>query len=471
MFKGGKLLESMKLKKYRTYAVAILLLLTLVISGIAFKANAATTAAISYSSSKSTVRAGDSFDINVNIAGVSSLYGASIDFKYDPALFKINGISKGSIFGTVNSGTPVNNTSSGLISFYCTLQGASAGLNSTSTKALFVIHAKALKNGSVNLKTIATNGTLSNTGNNIRIKLADSTKATNPIKYTASGKTLNVGGVAPVSIGSVAVDKASPQLIGAKVKITANASGGANKLYKFSVLQGSTWKVVRDYSSTNYYYWTPAKAGSYKIKAEVKDGTNGKAISKEISYTINSGISFSSIKTDKASPQVVKAKIKVSAYASGGSSLLYRFKIYNGSSWYTVRNYSSSSTYYWTPTKAANHKIKVEVKDSKTGKIVSKEISYTVSSGVKVTAISTSKAAPQKRNTTIKLTAKTSGSANLLYKFSIYDGRYWRVVRNFSSSSTYSWKPTKAATYKIWVDVKDVSTGKKAYRQIYYKIS
>jgi hypothetical protein len=556
----------MKFKKYISYAAVICLLLAAVFSGMVLRANAAEGAAISYSASKTAIIAGDSFDINVNLSNVSNLYGASIDFKYDPALLQITGISKGSIFGTANSGTPVNDKSNGLISFYTILQGKAIGVSSTSSKALFVIHAKALKGGSVSLKTIASNDELSNTGNNVRIKLVDSTEDNSPITYTSVSKTFNVGSSSPVSISSLTTDKASPQIIGAKIKLTANVTGGSSRLYRFSVLEGTTWKVVRDYSSANYFTWTPTRAGSYKVKTEVKDGTSGKPVAKEISYTINSGITFSSFKADRTSPQqvntkikltanasgsanlvykfstydgtswktlrdyastnyyywtptkaakytlkaevkdnstgkivsrsasytissssstvaissvktsltspqVVGAKITITANASGGSSRLYKFRIYDGSLWKTVKNYSSSYTYSWTPTKAAAYKIRVYVKDSKTGKIVSKEISYTISSGIKVTAISTSKASPQRRNTTITLTAKGSGSANILYKFLTYDGRYWKVLRDFSTSKTYSWKPTKAANYKIRVDAKDVATGKKAYRQIYYKIS
>lgn len=556
---------NMKFKKYISYVTAIFLLLATVFSGMMLRANAAEGPAVSYSLSKTAINSGDSFDINVNISNVSSLYGASIDFKYDPTLLEVTGISKGSIFDTVSNVVSVDSTSSGLFSFFSILQGKVSGVTNTTSKTLFVIHAKALKGGSVSLNTIASNDELSNTGNNVRIKLVDSTELNNPIAYTAASKTFKTGGALPVSISSLTADKASPQIIGAKIKLTANAAGGSSRLYRFSVLEGTTWKVVRNYSSTSYYYWTPAKAGSYKVKAEVKDGTSGKPVSKEFSYTINSGISFSSLKADKispqqvntkikltanasgsanllykfsaydgtswktlrdysstnyyywthtkgakytlkaevkdnstgkivsrsasytissssstvaissvktslTSPQVVGAKISITAYASGGSSRLYKFRIYEGSTWKTVKNYSTSSTYSWTPTKAAAYKIRVYVKDSKTGKIVSKEISYTISSGIKVTAINASKTSPQKRNTAITLTAKGSGSANILYKFTIYDGRYWRLAQDFSSTSTYSWKPTKAAIYKIWVDAKDKVTGKKAYRQIYYTI-
>jgi N-acetylmuramoyl-L-alanine amidase len=470
---GGSPLEreSIKFKKYYSYAAVFLLLSALVFSGIAFRANAAGSAAVSYSISKSTVNVGDSFDINVNITDVSSLYGASIDFKYDSSLFTITEISEGSIFGTVNSGTPVNDTSSGLISFYCTLQGKVPGLSSTGTQTLFIIHAKALKGGSVNLQTIATNDTLSNTGNNVRIKLADSTDVTNPIKYTVVNKTLIVNGALPVSIGSISVDRSSPQIIGAKIKLTANAAGGAARLYRFSVLEGTTWKVVRDYSDSNTYTWAAAKAGTFKVKTEVKDGTTGKPVSKEISYTINSGISFSSFKTDKASPELAGSKIKLTSSASGSANLLYKFSAYDGTSWKTLKDYSSTNYYYWTPTKAVRYTIKAEVKDDSTGKLVSKTAYYTIYPNLVISSVKTSLASPQLVKAKINISAFASGGSSRLYKFRIHDGLTWRTVRDYSTYSTYSWTPARAAKHRIMVYVKDTATGTIVSKEISYYIN
>jgi trimeric autotransporter adhesin len=179
-----------KYKKITTLAAVLFLAFTIVLS-LNVKTNASATAGISYTVSKSTVNVGDTFDIVVNASNVANLYGASIDFKYDQTLLQITSIVKGNAFNgrTTHEGTPINNPSTGNISFYISMQGDVPGFNLTSG-TLFVIKAKALKAGSVTLNTISNNNSLSNTGNNVRIKLSDSNASA--IGYTATSRTVNI---------------------------------------------------------------------------------------------------------------------------------------------------------------------------------------------------------------------------------------------------------------------------------------
>jgi trimeric autotransporter adhesin len=252
--------------------MGILIILASIFWGVSLSAQAASSAVISYSTSKSTIRVGDSFDIKVNISGVSNLYAASIDFKYDPTLFKITGISKGSIFSTVSSVTPVNknSTSSGLFSYACTLQGASTGLSSTSTKTLFVIHATALKSGSVNLKTISANTSLSNTGNNVRIKLVDSTKDSKPIGYTAAVKSIEIDEALLYTLkaGKYEENNAAFSYVGSWKKDSHTSYSGGSVFYSTTPGNYITFK----FTGTGFRWFSPAnpKRGIAKITI---DGT------------------------------------------------------------------------------------------------------------------------------------------------------------------------------------------------------
>ncbi|UFT99651.1 S8 family serine peptidase [Radiobacillus kanasensis] len=79
---------------------------------------------------------------------------------------------------------------------------------------------------------------------------------------------------APKSIAldaeNITVDKPSPQNIQTPITLTAHASGGAEKLYKVYVYDGTEWKLLQDYSSSNQYIWTPTKPGTYKFSVHVK---------------------------------------------------------------------------------------------------------------------------------------------------------------------------------------------------------
>jgi arylsulfate sulfotransferase len=76
--------------------------------------------------------------------------------------------------------------------------------------------------------------------------------------------------------GTVALgpSEAAPQLVGERVTWTATAADvGANPVYQFSAApHGSAFHVVRDFSPTNTFAWTPMQEGTYDIEVTVKDG-------------------------------------------------------------------------------------------------------------------------------------------------------------------------------------------------------
>ena len=110
---------------------------------------------------------------------------------------------------------------------------------------------------------------------------------------------------------------------------------------------------------------------------------------KNIDYTPNNKIiileniepvKLNSITTDKVSPQASGSTIKITANASGGSSLLYQFWINDGSGWKVVRDYTSSSSFDWIPTSNGDYTIAVYVKDvnSKNSLDASSSIKYSI---------------------------------------------------------------------------------------------
>src|SRR5262245_58670507 len=68
-------------------------------------------------------------------------------------------------------------------------------------------------------------------------------------------------------------------LVGERVTWTATASDvGANPVYQFSAApHGSALHVVRDFSPTNTFAWTPMQEGTYDIEVTVKDGYQASA--------------------------------------------------------------------------------------------------------------------------------------------------------------------------------------------------
>ena len=261
------------------------------------------------------------------------------------------------------------------------------------------------------------------------------------------------------AISSVDTDLASPQIAGSTIKISANGSNSKNTLYKFWIHDGQQWKVVQDYSLNNSYKWIPARVAKYRIWVDVKDKYSSNSVDsyKEISYEVKQTASLKSINVDKVSPAKLGETINITANSLGGSNLIYRFWIHDGQTWKVAQEYSEKNICQWTPTATGNYTIWVDVKEKSSAKEMDdyKEISYTVTSPISLDGIELGQPSPSNTGTTVKITAKASGSSNILYKFWIFNGQSWTVVQDYSSQNTYDWTPTKGGSYRIWVDVKD----------------
>ena len=76
-------------------------------------------------------------------------------------------------------------------------------------------------------------------------------------------------------------------------------------------------------------------------------------------------------------------------------------------------------------------------------------------------------ASPQAVNSTIKLTA--TGGAK--YKFYYEKGGNWTRLQDTSTTSSYSWKPTAAGTYNLYVDIFDASGATISTQKMSYTIN
>ncbi|WP_066676168.1 triple tyrosine motif-containing protein [Clostridium septicum] len=430
------------------------------------KTHAAENAKLTYSI-KGETKIGNTVDIFVNISNISNLYGGSVDFLYDPSLLNIQSIEVGDIFKNQNIKTPVKKIANGQANLAFTLTGIKDGVKGNGTIA--VIKAKILKAGAINLKTTTKNDALKVNGNNVRVKLVNSNEKT--ITYASEEKSISSLGN-PVKVNSVSVDKASPQTINTPVTFTAKASGGSSILYQFWINDGKGWKMVRNYSSSNTFTWKPTVAGNYTVSVYAKDSKSTKLVddAKLTNYVVSAPgkpVKIDSVSMDKASPQAINTPVTFTAKASGGSSILYQFWINDGKGWKMVRNYSSSNTFTWKPTVAGNYTVSVYAKDSKSAKAADdvKLTNYVISASgkpVKIDSVSMDKASPQAINTPVTFTAKASGGSSILYQFWINDGKGWKMVRNYSNSNTFTWKPTVAGKYSVSVYAKDSKSTKAA---------
>ena len=169
--------------------------------------------------------------------------------------------------------------------------------------------------------------------------------------------------------------------LGNAFKVTCASTGGTGtKTYAVWYKQSSSseWTQVQNYNTNTSVSFTPAKAGNYDVSVKVKDGA-GTVAKKAFIIKVNEKLA----NTSKISSATINLgdtiKIKCSATGSSG---FYKYAVYykkdSSSSWSTASSFSSTASVKVTPKYASGYTIRTKVKDTVTGKVVSKEIKLTV---------------------------------------------------------------------------------------------
>ncbi|MED1468598.1 triple tyrosine motif-containing protein [Bacillus salipaludis] len=262
------------------------------------------------------------------------------------------------------------------------------------------------------------------------------------------------------TINPIKANYPSPQI--ERKTITIQASANKTGLeYQFSV-QG---KVVKGYSTSSIYEWTPTAPGTYKIKVEARDPQFRAAVAqKEISYTITAykpDFAITSFAPNVKSPYLSGKTVTFTA-KTNKTGLQYQFSI-NGK---PLQAFGTNSSFKWKPTKSGNYSVKVEVRRAQyPNRVLSKQLSYQIVDGkVYVTSLKANLSSPRPTSTSIRWTAKANGT-NLQYKFSIYQNKKWKTIKNYSSKNYAYWKPKTAGSYKVMVTVRSSLSKKTATKK------
>lgn len=184
----------------------------------------------------------------------------------------------------------------------------------------------------------------------------------------------------PVEVTKFTMDLTSPQQPGTTIYLSASAKGGVGDYqYRFAYKEGANWVYLGDYSTKNYVNWTPTEPGDYTLAAFVKDSMGAEG-QKTAQFTIekkDEPLEITGFSTDKASPQLEGASIKLTAQAKGGSgSFEYKFSYQKaGGSWTTIRDYGSNSV-VWMPQQAGLYTLRVTVRSG--SKEATRDIDYVI---------------------------------------------------------------------------------------------
>ncbi|MBU5480126.1 hypothetical protein [Blautia sp. MSJ-19] len=248
---------------------------------------------------------------------------------------------------------------------------------------------------------------------------------------------------------------------GNQVTLSAKANGGSGSYtYKFLVCDASgNWYKLRDFAGSSTFTWKTGSAGKKTLYVDVKD-SEGTVKRAELAYEVKSQELTATLSASPSGSAVSGTEVKLSAKASGGSgSYTYKFLVCDASgNWYKLRDFGSSSELTWKTGSAGKKMLYVDVKDA-AGTVKRAELVYEVKSQELTAELSASPSGSVVSGEQVTLSAKANGgSGSYTYKFLVCDASgNWYKLRDFGSSSTFTWKTGTAGKKTLYVDVKDAA--------------
>ena len=261
----------------------------------------------------------------------------------------------------------------------------------------------------------------------------------------------NNASAASLSVRSLSTSCGSSTTTGKTIKISASASGGSGtKKYSFKYKLNNKMYTIKRYSTSRTVSFKPTKAGTYRFYVYVKDRKRTVYRSKTVKVTTPYTVSLST------SGKYINQNVKLTASSTGGSGTKkYKFTYkYNGKT-YTIKNYSTTKTVYYKPTKTGTYTFYVTVKDSKgKTKITSRSVSI-VYPTLKLDSFTTSYTSSLSLKP-ITLKTTSSGNYGTLYtRFSYILNGNTTVIKDFSTSKSCSFTPKEYGNYTFITEIKD----------------
>ena len=258
----------------------------------------------------------------------------------------------------------------------------------------------------------------------------------------------------------------SPQVAGTPETLTASGvTACASPLYKFWMRPpGGSWTLLRDYASSNTFSWTSDTAvGIYSLEVDVKNATSTAAYDSVTNTTFTTiganACTNAGLTTSPPSPGATGASVTMTGSSSSCPNPRYRFWVKDpGSRWSMVQDYGAATTHVWSQTGLAGiYSMEVDVRDASESVAydVVSNATYTVS-GCSAVALSANPTSPQPHGTAITLTGTPTCPGTATYRFWVRaSGGSWQIVRDYTTSNTFTWTPATVNSYSLEVDVRD----------------
>ena len=255
-------------------------------------------------------------------------------------------------------------------------------------------------------------------------------------------------------------DKKSPQAAEmGTVRWTVDSRGGVGeRSWTFLITNGKKEKVAQEGVSPSWN-WAPSVAGTYRVKAVVRDAV-GNVVESGWSpeYTVVPKLTVSSLRPGKGSPQAAEmATVRWKAEVQGGvGKRTYAFRITDGKG-ESVAQEGPSDIWAWSPVAPGTYRVKVVVRDA-IGNAVEGDWSpeYVVVPMLEVSPVAPDKGSPQASETaTVRWKAEAQGGVGKrTYAFRITDGKGESIAQE-GPSDVWAWSPVAPGSYRVKVVVRD----------------
>ena len=173
--------------------------------------------------------------------------------------------------------------------------------------------------------------------------------ACSPAASAIARSNFSVSPAGPVSFGSVNLGAFADQTFTVQNTTGGTVSGTVSVPAPFRVVSGSPFSLVGPNATQSVTVrFTPATIAM--ATANVTIAADGDTISRSVSGSGTGAATLTSLTANLAAPQPPGSPVTFTAAATGGAAP-YQFKwwLWNGATWTVLRNWSTSTTFAWTP--------------------------------------------------------------------------------------------------------------------------
>jgi|GEM_PF-6775544 len=267
------------------------------------------------------------------------------------------------------------------------------------------------------------------------------------IDLPASVKSLTVGLKSSVTTAA----------IGQQVTLTATTANSSGTVYyTFLCNDGNTVKAT---STSNTCTWTPTKAGTYIISVRAND--NNLSVTDVVTIKVSASSKLVSNASVSAAVINKGESVTLNGAAVGGKApyqFAYFYKKAESSAYIRLKDYSTAVSAVFKPATNGNYDLRIKTKDS-AGTVAASTFSLKVNPATAaLTNTSKASATAISLGGSVKLTASATGGTapyQYAYFYKKSTASVYSKLKDYSTTSTCTFKPTGAYAYNLMVKVKD----------------